>query len=280
MANIQAATATIAEDHSEAVPGVFIGAKEVIFHLTKGFSPTEQGHDASPAITANAKVQVSFSSPADEAAFDFRILQFMKVENVSFFYAGRKTSDGSISINAHIPPALADPILLDNLPGKSPFASPESFQKDGPFARNNFHDHPQFKVGQTLVHKLTQKDMFLFHAVDRRSFLTVFSAQDGAGKLQHLAFFVWKVEHNVKFQWRANKPSVASSSSSIEITQKPTNGAPNLPEFSAQLANPHGPDPDANTTMKKALLQAITSSAPLRTDNPRWFVNVPFNFFQ
>lgn len=275
--NINAASARIDVSAQQAIPGVDIRSKSVLFHLTKGLIPG--GGISGQAFTADGRVKVAVGSGDTLNGFDFGFIQLSRVNFFGIFYAGRIRSEGSIGILVHVPPALPNALLLDSDANFTPFTAPQPrFQFSAGEVKSTTGDHPANFVGRELRNSITNIKNFLFQVVDSREFWSVFTAIDRQGKTQHLAHFHWSLRHDVKFSWLGGNPIVSTTQSSFKILRN-EKGAPKEPELQSLLTNPIGPQ--FNVVSQAALLQAtLGARGPNRSENPQWFNNVPNNFFQ
>src|SRR5215813_1525109 len=112
--NIDANSADIDLVTQNAKPAVAIRSSVVICHLTKGFDPSSANGVTGAAFDALGHVKVALGPGDDLSKFQFGFIQLSRVNNIGFFYAGKTSSEGSISIQAHVPPALAKAIWLDS----------------------------------------------------------------------------------------------------------------------------------------------------------------------
>jgi hypothetical protein len=253
-----------------------VAAKNVVCHLTHNFNNPDS---VATAFTATGKVNIALGPSDKLIGWEFGFVQFQKVNNIGFFYAGKKSSDGSISINVHKAPAMTQTLALDSNDTYSPWTKPgPRFTHKAPKITCVTGDHPLTKVGRELVNQTTKATNFLFHIVDEREFVSVFSARDPNGTMQHLAHFDWKLRYDVKFTWKGGTPTHQMQSSSTFKTGKVVQGPPTDQAIVALLPTLAGPQ--ANTLMLAAIVKAINGGQGAnRTDNAKHFINVPFDFF-
>ena len=246
---------------------------DVCVHLGHGINKQDPSKNAA-AFRIDG--QVKLTGTAVPRGFEVAFLQFVRFNFVGVFYAGRKRSEGSISILVH--EALSKKVLLDPNPPLPPWISEKHFsQEAGNLAKNSMGDHPFFKVPRIAQQNTaTGVPNYLFHIVDDRDFWTVFSVFE-TGKFQHLSHIHWHVRHDQKFNWRNNVP-LALPASSAFTHDNPTLGAPTDPDLQTLLAKPE--PPFAKPEFEKALVRAVLPPNPHRADKDVRFFNVPQDFFQ
>jgi hypothetical protein len=278
---VNPATAKITGNLDTAVPDVhFQNGQGVACHLTQGFDKAV-GWTNGKAFTAVGEVGIA-GSVAD---WGFGFIQLCRAKFCGAFYAGRIPSEGSIGLRSHNPPALPKAVLLDSDDDFSPWtsASPR-FSVDGSAIHANTGDHPATAVHLNVTNRMTKVPNFLFHVVDIREFVTIFTAKDPGGARQYLAHFEWTLVYDFKFSWRGGNPvKVGSLSSFPRGAIQSIRGAPTASVWQALLANPTGPQ--CNDQTKKAIHQAGTGGqGPNRSDNTGYFNdpanNVPPDFWQ
>jgi hypothetical protein len=280
---INTASAGIIVDVQNATPGVWKGPRNAVCHLTQGFTSTPIGTwraDDAFSLTGHVKV-----TPGQDDTlltlnkWQFGFIQFVRLNFLGFFYAGRTKQEGSISILCHIKPALPRAVWLDSDDKYSPWTRKEPrFQFVAPEIKSETGDHPAATAGWELPNSNTNVTNFLFHIVDSRDFWSVFTAIDPSGATHHLAHFHWSVRYDVLFRWRGGNPDVRETQSSFDPHEN-IKGRPKDPDLQALLTNPVGLQ--YNDIIKQAIQQSMTSGqTPNRHDNPQWFVNVPNDFFQ
>ncbi len=276
MIKVQAATAAVTVASSNAKPAVHVADKNIVCHLTHNFNNPDS---VAMAFTATGAVNLTMGPGDKLIGWEFGFVQFQKVNTISFFYAGKKRSEGSISVNVHKAPAMTQMLALDSKDNYSPWTKPgPRFTHKAPKISTLTGDHPLTKVGRELLNKTTKKTNFLFHVIDEREFTSVFSARDPLGVHEHLAHFTWKLRYDVKFTWKAGVPIPAVQSSSTFKTNAVVKGPPTDAGIVALL--PTLAPPQANTLMLSAIVTAINGpQGANRTDNATQFANVPFDFF-
>jgi hypothetical protein len=263
----------------DAHPDVFINNSvgHIICHLTQGFDagkfPKEQGN----AITAGAHVPLS-AGPGDTA---FGFVQLARANFYGAFYAGRISREGSIGIQAHIPPALPNALMLDAT-GNPPlpwFNDPSFSSFVAPTVNSTWGDHPASKVPLKLKNSFTSNvDNFLFQLIDDREFWTIFTAKDSDGTIRYIAHFHWKVRYDVEFMWRNGEAVLRRSRSSITVPEKNVKGRPMDADLQPLLTLPAGPR--ANVVFGQAITSAFYGARGAnRSENPRWFTTVPGDFW-
>lgn len=278
---VNAATAGINIVAQNAKADLTIGTDIVAFHLTEGFniSTVEAGGEPGPAFTAVGHVKIN-KGPGDNLnGWKFGFIQFARANFTGVFYAGRISSEGSVSIIMHEPPALPNALLLDSKAPFTPFTRPEPrFDEFANEVSAGTSDHPATKVPKTFRNSLKNVKNFLFHFIDRREFWSVFTAIDPTGRKQHLAHMHWTQSHNVKFNWHGGNPVVASKITNFQFDRN-VSGPPTEPELQPLLQNPV--PPQFNNAAGEAIkLAFLGPRGPNRSENPSWFNNVPINFFQ
>jgi hypothetical protein len=270
------ATATIAGSMQTAVPDVDIRTDKIVCNLTQNYDKTT-GDPTGTAFTATGHVGVSGSL----AGWDFGFIQFAQAKFLGVFYAGRIRSEGSIGILAHIPPALPKAVLLDSDDNHTPWTRTDPrFNSSGSAVHATTGDHPALRVALERRNSNRNAPNFLFHVVDKREMVTIFTANDPQNKNHYLAHFEWTLVYDFKFSWRGGKPVMVANQSSIpQGAIQSIKGPPTASEWQALLTNPTGPQ--FNDESRKALFQARNGPrGPNRSENPSWFNNVPVDFFQ
>ncbi len=271
----------IALSADDAKPDVFINdtVGNVMCHMTKGFEAATFPLDQNDALTAAAHIPLNMG-PGDRIdGWTFGFLQIARANLCRIFYAGRRHSEGSIGVAAHIPPALTTPVRLDGFTSapvpwfRTPFLS---FVR--PMVNAGWGDHPGLRVQLRLRNSTTNTDNFLFQLQDEREFWSIFTAQDPAGALHHLGYFQWRVRWEFEFNWIGDKPFKKKSNSTFDIIKRQQTGAPPDGDIASLIANPAGPR--MSEEFARALLQALRGArGPNRSENPGWFSTVPRDFF-
>jgi hypothetical protein len=180
----------IIEEADKAIPAinkvrdVKSGKLLVNIHLTNNF---KEGRDdfGIAAWKAEAGVKVTAQLPQDAAElakWHFGFIQFMEVVSLNAFYAGKKPSDGSILLHAHMPPAMKENISRDTF-GELDFNPPwmsratsgdKTFDRNTGVATSVMGDHPQLRIFAILENGKAGYPNFLFHLIDERKFFNVF----------------------------------------------------------------------------------------------------------
>jgi len=260
---------------SDATPGRNI----VVFHLTKGFDLSQvedHGAEPGPAFEAFGHVKVAVSGGNPLAGWEFGFIQIVQMHTGQAFYAGRKRSEGSISVMFER--AMPNLVLLDSRDDRSPWTVKSSrFTLDRGEITCPTSDHPALKVPRKLRNSGRNIDNFLFHVLADLEFWSVMTAIDPGGKKQQLANFHWQVSHNVQFVWRNGDPQAATKKSAFTVHGK-AKGAPTDSTPGSLLQSPA--PPQFNTAVETAMKQAFLGArGPNRTENDSWFANVPLDFF-
>ena len=261
-----------------AKPDVFVNpVGHVIAHLTQGFDagsfPKGQGN----ALTAGAHVPL-------DGGLDGTTFAFVQIGRSNFFgafYAGRIPNEGSIGVLAHVPPALANPVMLD-ASGETPvpfFQDPTRSSFVPPQVNSTWGDHPAIKIPSKLKNSnRSNVDNFLFHLIDDRDFWTLFTAQDSGGALRYIAHFRWQVRYDVQFAWRDGMPTPRNIRSFFRVHERNTKGRPTEPAIQGQLSAPGGVR--ANVAFGDAVTKSFFGArGPNRSENLRWFPAVPSDFW-
>lgn len=261
-----------------AKPDVFINpVGHIICHLTQGFNSGPFPAGQQNALTAAAHVPLG----GGPSGTTFGFVQIGRINVFGAFYAGRIPSEGSIGVQAHVPPALPTPVLLDAF-GNPPlpwFIDPSNSSFVPPQIHASWGDHPASKVPLKLRNSATSNvDNFLFHFIDDRDFWTIFTAQDPGGALRYIAHFHWRVLYDVKLMWRNGQPQKRVSNSLFEMKQRNVKGRPPDADLQSMLNTPAGPR--ANIAFGAALTQAFFGARGAnRGENPRRFAAVPLDFW-
>jgi hypothetical protein len=281
--NIVSAQLALRVDGSNAKPDVFINpAGHIICHLTQGFSSSSFPSGQQNAITGAAHVPVIPGPGETVRSWNFGFVQIGRVRTPELhgaFYAGRMRSEGSIAVRPGVPPALASPVLYD-ASGSPPdpwFETPNpSFTP--PRINASWGDHPALKVPLRLRNSGRNLDNFLFQLIFDREFWTIFTATDPSGKITYIAHFHWQVRYDIELMWRNQTAQIRKNKSTAGVLDAKVNGAPADPQLQTILAHPSGDR--ANTVFSKAITQAFFGArGPNRTENDRWFMTVPAEFW-
>ena len=253
-----------------AVPAVFVNpVGHVIVHLTQGFNAGSFPRDQGSALTAGAHVSL-------ERGLDGSTFAFVQIGRCNFFgafYAGRIPNEGSVGVLAHVPPALANPVMLD-ASGEPPvpwFQDPTRSSFVPPQVNSTWGDHPAARVPLKVKNSSRSNvENFLFHLIDDRDFWTIFTAQDSGGGLRYIAHFRWQVRYDVQFMWRDGAAVPRNVRSFFKVHERNTKGRPTEPAIQAQLNTPGSPR--ANVAFGEAVTKSFFGArGPNRGENPRWF---------
>jgi hypothetical protein len=273
---IQEKTAKVTIVSGDAVPSIDLQKDRVVCHLTKGFAGADS---VARAWRATGTVNLSVGPGDSLTNWQFGFIQFQKILNAGYFYAGKLSTHGSISLNIAAPPAMPRTLTLDSHDGQIPWtvAQPR-FTRQGSAITTSTGDHPLNKAGTTLENKTTGKVNFLFHLLDHRKFWTIFSAQDADGRFFHLMNFEWQLRYDFMLMWNASGTPMVFKRSTLLSMGTPVAGPPTDGDVKAKLVNPQ--PPNANDEMLFAMARALKGGKPNRTDHPQRFANVPPIFFK
>ena len=274
---------TLTVDSAKAQPDLFINPiGHVICHLTQGFSsatfPAGQGN----AITAGAHVPVTPGPGEKVSDWNFGFVQVARLvtpETQGFFYAGRMRSEGSMTVNPNVAPALASPVLYDAF-GSPPdpwFDTPTS-SFIPPKVNAGWGDHPALKIPLRLRNTGRNVDNFLFQIIFDRVFWTIFTAVDPAGGIKYVAHFKWQVRYDVELVWVSQVATLRRNKSVATVLAAKVAGAPTDADLQPLLAKPSGAR--ANILYGQAVNQAFFGArGPNRTENDVQFTSVPRDFW-
>ncbi len=275
---------TLAADFSKAKPDVFINpVGHLICHLTQGFNSAAFPNGQSNAITADAHVPIALGPGESIGNFNFGFVQIGRINpGQSFsgiFYAGRMHSEGSITVNPNVPPALASPILYDSTGSPpDPFFETPTGSFTPPKMNATWGDHPALKVPLKLRNSGRNVDNFLFHLILDREFWTIFTSTDAAAKITYIAHFHWQVRYDVELMWRNQNAVVRRNKSIAKVVDAKVKGAPTDADLQPLLAKPSGAR--ANALYGRAMTQAFFGArGPNHTENDTRFANVPNDFW-
>lgn len=269
-------TASITTNSAGAVPTITFNPKNAVCHLSKGF---QNASKVASAWDATGTVNVSMGRGDTLAGWQFGFIQFQKILTAAYYYVGKFSNHGSISLLLSKPPAMTNQFSLDSHDGQVPYtvAQPR-FKHNAPQISAPTRDHPLNKAGATLVNKTTNRTNYLFHILDHRKFWSIFTAQDASGTFNHLMHFTWEMRYDFMITYDgSSKPRVFRKNSHFRMGS-PVNGPPTDKEVKPHLANPH--PPNANMVMKKAIVNSLKGGKPNRVDTNHWFANVPPSFFR
>jgi hypothetical protein len=276
---INTASAGIDPVAGQAVPALSIqpGAlvPMAVCNLTRNFSadPTKMKW----AFDLNGHVKVSVGPGENLSKHNFGFIQYIRHKFIGIFYAGRSSREGSVAIQ----PDVGSSYMLDcsertNRPFMWPTSENAVFDAGEVLA--TMGDHPVLSIGQTTNNPKSGLDNFLFHILDRRDVWSILTVQDPSGNFQHLAHVHWDLVYEFKFKWNAGKPIVQNLSEFKMGT--PAKGAPSDPDLTPIFASLSATQtPIANEKVRAALKAALVPPNAGRTDNEKWFMNVPTDFF-
>lgn len=269
-------TVTIKVDAPGAAPAFGEGQTNVTFHLTRGYIVEGDTETFNDAINFTGKVNVT-TTEKEFADWKFAFLQFQKVEFLGFFYAGPKKSAGQVTVLADRKPALDEAVHLDSEDEYSPYTHSFDASLKGGLVTAISGDHPASRAPKQITNRITSAFNYLFHAIDQRTFWTVFTAKAPDGKFTHLGHVKWALEYNFQFVWKDGKPASRINKSSLTkgsfVAGPPPDG-----EIAALLASPK--PPHANPAVRAALKNAAIGGPPNRSDQGTvMFNNLPADFF-
>ena len=151
--NVQTNTASIAIHSQGAIPAITFNPKSAVCHLTKGFQSAEK---VSSAWHATGQVDVSLGRGDTLSGWQFGFVQFQKILTASYFYVGKTSSHGSISLLVSKQPAMTNQFALDSHPGQVPYTVRQPrFTHSPPRITAPTRDHPLNKAGAVLKNKKT-----------------------------------------------------------------------------------------------------------------------------
>jgi hypothetical protein len=259
-------------DDPAAQPGTGVdltNPERAVCHLVPGYSNADA---VSAAFHRHGHVKVS-AGPNDKLAqWQFGFVQFQKVLFAGYYYAGKRRSEGSVSVLVHT--QMPGGWILDSKIAYQPWTRPPIQHYSGGTIDAETGDHPMSRVGLKLTNAKTNRENYLFHVVDRREYWSVFADSDDTPKMHPLCAFHWTLTYDIKFVWRNGRAAVAANSSSARLGS----GTRSIPADIAQLAQ-HPTDPMANDVMARAVERAMFGAPPTRVDNEEWFVVVPGDFY-
>lgn len=276
----------------------------MVCNMTKEFNrddPLKSGDafDVSGAVNVIADHMNDIFEVGPGGRLNFGFVQIARVFFEGQFWAGRKRTEGSVSLVITNAPAWPQDRLvsLDTDLAEFPFASRPTepimnfVQKDGKFlvqiTNIKMGDHPVFGGPLIMKNQKTVTNNFLFNLKQHVEYFSVLVAQDHAlenkGKpVTPLAHFRWVTDYNARFNWRAGTP-VVQSRGMVDFDE-PVQGAPTDPEIVRVLArvsdDPIGAPPFTNDTAEDATKKSVNGESPSNfSHNDRWFVNVPRDFW-
>jgi hypothetical protein len=275
MVGIEAQDATLTFETTGLRPGVafepFDSPKRAVFHLTRGYTLTRDAETIKHAWTASGAGpgQAKSGTAGDE---ELGFLQTQEVETLQFFYAGEARSHGSMTID--VGPGLSPKTCLDSEDDVQPWTSTNRSLVDGIWKAKT-GDHPASRCPLRLGNVATNKPNFLFHAIDRRRYVTVLTFRLGRQFIP-LRWFKWSVSHNVMFRWAGGKPMVRSNSSTFSFGEVKV-GPPDVDAVRKIVKKPG--KPFGNFLTRSAIQSVVLGDLTGRTANSEWFANVPANFW-
>lgn len=265
--------------------------RKLVCNLTKGFNPADSLHNGS-AFEATGRVDVLVDDEKDitsieRGAMRFAFIQIAKVHFAGLFWAGRKSSEGSVGMVVSQPPAWPQNqlISLDSESAISPFITPTkpNLSEQQQMGKTllaitdiKMEDHPVFGGPLKMKNTKMVTDNFLFHLKEHVEYFTVLVARDNKGATTLLAHFRWDNDYDARVRWVGGNP-VARQAGTITF-DPPVQGAPTDAAISSLVANPA--PPFANDLHKAADKSAVTGNNPGNFSlNPKWFLNVPSDFW-
>jgi hypothetical protein len=294
---VNAASATIDNfDKDKALPAIDVnpvGANSrkpvVNTHLTNNFrSGVDDDRAAAWRALGTVGVAVGPNDQKELAGWDFGFLQFQKVNVVNLFFAGRSRSEGGLQLQAHVPPALATKVGRDSPTNdfNQPWmGSNTSGDKTVQMARGvavvGVGDHPQLRTQAIFTNVKTGYENFLFHLVDDREFVTIFSALDPLGNFQHLAHFHWHARWEFRFIWKARQPVAIKQEGAFFKMDPVAQGPPKESEIQAFLKDPEKSPRLGSLQLTNALVKSARGiGTPNRIDTEERFGVLPSDFFK
>jgi hypothetical protein len=277
--SVQTNSAKIALRTSGARPNVHIGPQNVICHLSQGFNPGNPDGVQGYAFEAEGEVGVNKGRNDSWAGWDFGFVQIARAKDISFYYAGKRPSDGSITIHAHLPPALPYSLVLDTELEISPWTrKPPRYKHSSPNVSCLTGDHPAVRAGRELANRKTNQANYLYHIVNECEFWTIFSYHDPVSKPHCLAHFSWRLRYDIKFSWSGGEPRRGNSKPLLSFGPV-VKGLPADPGVRQLIENPVTYK-SFNVMVRQAISYALLSGPrENREDHPERYANVPGNFY-
>lgn len=275
MVGIESQNATLTFEKAGLMPGVAFeplsDPKRAVFHLTRGYTLTKDTETIKHAWTASGEgpAQSKSGTAGDE---ELGFLQTQEVETVQFFYAGEKRSHGSMTID--IGPSLNPKTCLDSEDGLQPWTSNDRSLVNGVWKAKT-GDHPASRCPLRLGNVATNKPNFLFHAIDRRRYVTVLTFRLGTEFIP-LRWFKWSISHNIKIKWVGGKPTVHSNASTTSFGEVKM-GPPDTETVRKIIKKPG--KPFGNFLTRTVIQGVVVGDLTGRTANTEWFANVPVDFW-
>ena len=273
---VQSSQVVFSIDKSGAKPDCDADQRRLRGHLTKGWDGSTWKDDA---ITWRATVPTTLNS-AELQSWDFGFVQIAEATKFQSFYSSRIRSEGAISLDYFVPPALMNPVLLDNgeRAAPAPWYRTPSGTIVGRGIQSASGDHPGLIVPLTLENRVcSYVKNYLFHVIMDRRFWTVFAARPPKGAIQYIGHFAWRLRYEFKFVWRNDTIKLASNASIVDVPSVGTVGRPTEASIQSLLDSPAGPL--ANEAGDRAILITESGSPPVRRDLPERFFNTPSDFW-
>lgn len=275
MVGIDSQNTTLTIDRTGVTPGVafepLASPEHAVLHLTQGYTLTRDPERITHAWTARGSGpgQSKSGTKGDE---ELGFLQTQEVDTLQFFYAGKRPSDGSMTID--IGPKINPKTCLDSEDNVNPWTS-EKRSLDSGVWNATTGDHPASRARLKVGNVVTNKPNFLFHVIDRRRYVTVLTFRLGTQFIP-LRWFKWSVSHNVMFKWVGGKAMVRTNSSSTSFGDVQV-GPPDASAVRAIIKNPDRPF--GNSLTRNAILSVVIGDLAGSTSNKEWFANVPADFW-
>jgi hypothetical protein len=294
------ASASITAKAAGAKAGIHIGTQLALLHCTVNanlnVADIETGGrgDKGPMINFTARVFFptdpnSGANKIEISKWDFGIIQVSDVQVFQARYAGRRESEGEVTLNLKagfranpsldadedLPDMIFEPRLLTVTPV---FAPKPGFQvefKPG--------DNPNNLFPLKIINKATDSPNFLFSARRDEGFITYFVARDPAGKTHHLARIGWHIVWHGTCRWTSPsaKPTAMLLASRIDIGES-VNDDPANTAFPAMFAVAKNPQrPTTNECHNEAADKALAENPvpPVHVALKARRSDVPVNFF-
>jgi hypothetical protein len=286
-------SAQITVNHAGAVPDVKprTDGEALVCNLTQGFNADDPKGKTVWAWGAIGQVDLSLS-PGDEpllitGAVRLGFIQIAKLHFSGVFWAGRKSSEGSVGLVRSLPPAWPkeNVVSLDSSAGEEPcyqYIRPKVEVSSGAtglvahVSEIMMGDHVVFGARPMLQNQAVPAVNYLFNLRHHFEYFSVMVMRDAKG-ITPLAHFRWEVLYDAHFRWVHEKPTVTSAG---RITfDSPVPGGPTDPDVSRLLSAPTSPfttklGDDAGPRAIAGGTQTVTYF-----HNKRWFFNVPRDFW-
>ena len=275
MVGIDSQNTTLTFDRSGLTPGVafepLANPQHAVFHLTQGYALTRDAERIKHAWTAKGSGpgQSKSGSKGDE---ELGFLQTQEIDTLQFFYAGKKRSDASMTID--IGPKISPKTCLDSEDNVDPWTSAERSLDSGIWNATT-GDHPASRARLQVGNVATNKPNFLFHVIDRRRYVTVLTFRVGTQFIP-LRWFRWSVSHNVMLRWVGGKPVVRANSSTTSFGEVQV-GPPDSAAVRGIIKKPGRPF--GNSLTRTVILSVVIGDLTGSTANKEWFANVASDFW-